>query len=150
MSVGIDCGGRKIAVVSASAGFTAVYEVKPIDYVEFYTKAPMWLRGLIGVLKELGEEDFVVESPIVAGARNLQATIKVAQTVGLVHAVIPNCREVAVSSWKKAVVGRGNVDKAGVRQWLDTHHPELARLCDGNQDLYDAACISLYGDSTAA
>lgn len=141
MTVGIDCGARKLALVCPERGVFAVLEVKKIDYERFYEAA----GAFFGTYQPmLDEEKWFVEAPVVAGARNLQSTIKVAQTVGIVHALAPNVTEVAVSSWKKATVGNGNASKAMVKEWLDKEHPDLALMCRGNQDLYDAACIALH------
>ena len=85
-----------------------------------------------------------VEAPVVAGARNLQSTIKVAQVTGLVHALVPNTHQVAVSSWKKSTVGKGNADKQSVREWLAREYPDLYAACT-SQDHVDAACIALHG-----
>lgn len=143
MTVGVDVGGRKIAIVSHDAGVFASYELKKIDYPRFRKEARAWLEGYVGFLED---PHWVMEAPVVAGVRNLQSTIRVAQTFGLVACVVPGVEEVAVSSWKKATVGNGNASKLQVRQWLDDKHPVAARMCRGNQDLYDAACIALYGE----
>ena len=50
-----------------------------------------------------------------------------------------------VSSWKKAVVGRGNADKGQVAESLRFRWLALYQAANGNQDGYDAACIALYG-----
>lgn len=50
-----------------------------------------------------------------------------------------------VSSWKKAVVGRGNADKGQVAEYLRFRWSALYDSANGNQDVYDAACIALYG-----
>jgi Holliday junction resolvasome RuvABC endonuclease subunit len=50
-----------------------------------------------------------------------------------------------VSSWKKAVVGRGNADKGQVAESLRLRWPTLFSATEGNQDAIDASCIALYG-----
>lgn len=52
---------------------------------------------------------------------------------------------VNVSSWKKAVVGRGNADKGQVAEFLRLRWNTLYCSASGNQDVYDASCIALYG-----
>ena len=52
---------------------------------------------------------------------------------------------VNVSSWKKAVVGKGNADKGQVGEFLRHRWGALYSAASGNQDVYDAACIALYG-----
>jgi len=145
MSVGIDCGARKIAVVCPERDYYLAFEIKPIDYPRFYRLGREVLDSLA---KTFHDEQWYMEGAIVAGVKNLQSTIKVAQTTGLVRTMMPNVVEVAVSSWKKATVGKGNAKKEDVRLWLDTNHPDMAARCGGNQDLYDAACIAIYGGLT--
>ena len=50
-----------------------------------------------------------------------------------------------VSSWKKAVVGKGNATKEEVVQSLRLRWPSLYHQVVGDQDLCDAASIALYG-----
>ena len=52
---------------------------------------------------------------------------------------------VNVSSWKKAVVGRGNADKGQVAEFLRLQWNALYQSASGNQDVYDAASIAIYG-----
>lgn len=142
--IGVDCGGRKLAIVDVDAMFFHTYEVRQLS------ERGQELRAAAEHLLGLGLSGPVwVEAPLVAGARNLQSSLKVAQMTGVVHACLPETHQVAVSSWKQRVVGRGNADKGAVRSWLDEHHPDIAHLCRGNQDLYDAACIALYGRDVA-
>ena len=93
----------------------------------------------------------VIESPIVAGVRNLQTTIGIAQTHGV---VLSSCRsttpeQVAVAQWKKATVGRGNANKDDVSRWLQQRYPIYHEQCAGDQNWIDATCIALYGVSHA-
>ena len=143
MAIGVDCGGRKVAIVDVANSFYFSFEIKKIDYERWFREARDEVESVAFHLE--GRGPWYVEAPIMAGARNIQSTIKVAQTVGLVRTLVPNAIEVAVSSWKKATVGNGNASKDMVREWLERVHPEVAHMCLGNQDLYDAACISLYG-----
>lgn len=143
MAVGVDVGGRKVAIVSLEQGVFFSYELKKIDYPRFRKEARLLVEQYV---KVLGDDVWFMEAPVVAGAKNIQSTIRVAETFGLVACLVPDAREVAVSSWKKATVGNGNASKVQVREWLDGNHPDVARMCRGNQDLYDAACIALYGE----
>lgn len=52
---------------------------------------------------------------------------------------------VNVSSWKKAVVGKGNADKGQVAEFLRLRWNAVYSASQGNQDIYDAATIALYG-----
>lgn len=146
--LGVDCGGSKIAVVNVVDG--EILESQEMFAIEDIP------RGT--ALFELGfylrrqwypkshRYDVWMEAPIVAGARNLQSSLRVAQVTGVVQANLHNVRDVAVSSWKKAVVGNGNTDKDGVRQWVRENHPRAYEVVGHSQDLIDAFCIGLYGD----
>ena len=50
-----------------------------------------------------------------------------------------------VSSWKKAVVGKGNATKEEVAHALRLRWPSLYQRVGEDQDLCDAASIALYG-----
>jgi len=52
-----------------------------------------------------------------------------------------------VSSWKKAIVGKGNATKTDVSQAIRLRWPSLYQRVAEDQDLCDAACIALYGQS---
>lgn len=91
-----------------------------------------------------------IEEPVVAGARNIRSSLLIAQICGVMMGVcasvgIKEVYLVPVSSWKKEVVGNGAADKQRVHAWIDQNHPEIAALCGGDQDLYDAACVAIYG-----
>lgn len=148
MTIGIDCGGNKVAIFDIDNLATHVLDinVRKMKYERgvILRRIEEYLRRLAPVAG-FEDRDIYVEAPVLAGARNIQSTIKVAQTTGVVHAVLAKTHEVAVSSWKKATVGNGNASKPQVQAWLDENHPRLASMCRGNQDLYDAACIALYG-----
>jgi Holliday junction resolvasome RuvABC endonuclease subunit len=131
-----------VAVVDIDNGHFLVHEV--VARVERHEVARR-IRVFLERVEHLLDGPIWIEAPVLAGVRNVQSTIKVAQTTGIVHAVLAQTHEVAVSSWKKRTVGQGNASKPQVRDWLDEAHPDIARMCRGNQDLYDAACIALYG-----
>lgn len=61
---------------------------------------------------------------------------------------------VDVAHWKKEVVGKGNVDKEGIRRfvrgnpaWLAMvkESPDLDAMFEEDKDLYDAWCLKLHG-----
>lgn len=142
MSIGIDLGANKLAIVDLENEFFVVYQRrKPRGRGQDLLEMRRWLEAQTYI----GERDAFVEAPVLAGVRNIQSTIKIAQTSGLVQSVLARTHETAVSSWKKGTVGSGNATKTQVRDWLDATYPEIAWMCRGNQDLYDAACIALYG-----
>lgn len=92
-----------------------------------------------------------VESAIQGKARNVQTTVKIAMTVGTVLGTYRGeAYEVAISSWKKAVIGHGGADKPAVQEWLEHNRPSLAAACQDSEDLRDAACVGIYGQLRAA
>jgi Holliday junction resolvasome RuvABC endonuclease subunit len=102
------------------------------------------------VLKHISATDRIyIEEPVVAGARNLQSTIKVAAGYGAILAAIGTKQATAVtvpvSVWKLATVGKGNVSKVEVSQWLHSMHDLHYTACGGDQDCIDASCIAIYG-----
>lgn len=103
-----------------------------------------WLTELS---KDFGQLTVFIEEPVLAGVRNIRTTIQIAETVGAVLSVRFPTYLVPVPSWKKDTIGKGNASKDQIRDWLTAEHPRYAALCGGSQDLVDAACICLYGQS---
>ena len=101
---------------------------------------PLWLMG--------GEGSVFCEEPPLAGARNLQTFLHLSQTSGVVACAIPTTL-VQVSSWKHGTVGNGSASKDLVSRWLLRRHPAFAEACAGDQNLVDATCIALYGQTMA-
>ena len=87
-----------------------------------------------------------IEEPVVAGARNLRTSLRIAQISGAVLSAV-NGELVPVSTWKKEVVGKGNAKKEEIREWLKTQ-PEY-KYASSSQDWIDATCLRLYGESKA-
>lgn len=85
-----------------------------------------------------------VEAPVVAGARNLQVSLRIAQTTGAIHATTYRSYQVSVGEWKKQVIGKGNAGKPEVKEWMQIQYPNLTQLCT-KQDHFDAAAIALFG-----
>lgn len=97
-----------------------------------------------------GEKEIVAfyELPVL-GRGGFRSTIVQCFTSGAVQATLHEfgiqAHTANVSSWKKAVVGRGNADKGQVAQSLRLRWPALYTAADGNQDAYDAASIAIFG-----
>lgn len=144
MIYGIDPAGRGVAVFAIDSTHAAAYvlEVERTNRGQEIRE----LHDKLGKLLQRDPEPIVfVEAPVVAGARNLQTTIQLAQTVGMVMALPHRTYQVAIGSWKAATVGRGDASKESVSDWLREAYPEYHSLCDGNGDLVDAAAICVYG-----
>lgn len=91
-----------------------------------------------------------IESPVV-GRGGVRSTMVQCFTSGAIQAALHNAgldsQGANVSSWKKVVTGRGNSTKPEVAKHLRLRWPALHRAAGGNQDIVDAACIALYGQS---
>ena len=106
----------------------------------------------IGELKQWAGNNTTIhafyELPIL-GRGGFTSTTVQCFTSGAVQGVLHErkCKtySVNVSSWKKAVVGKGNADKGQVGEFLRLHWNPLHAAASGNQDVYDASCIALYG-----
>lgn len=148
--IGVDIGYRKIAVAVPSEKFVSHISMKNRPGVT-RTQEVAELVDFLNLIPYIDGADVFLEAPVVAGARNIQSTIKVSQTSGIIWGAIAGrareIQEVAVSSWKLGTLGRGNATKDEVAQWVDDNHKTMARLCSRNQDLYDATCIALYGET---
>lgn len=144
--VGIDLGLRKVAVSIPERGVLRSIELNRGDYTraEELLKLQQFVTGVVPTAAIVS-----IEMPILGLSRNAQTAIGIGQTCGVVMASVAACsreiHDVAVSSWKKAVVGRGNATKDDVGDWLRTNHEALYRGCEGNQDLIDASCIAFFG-----
>jgi len=151
MTVGCDYGSRRLALfrLETAEGFT--FTLPKIRRKQWEDR-PAALRSFALYVAELvpDSEPLWLEAAISGRtANNLDTAIKMAQTSGAVCGAHTLTYLVHQATWKKGVCGDGHADKAAVRAWLDTHRPALAEACRGDQDLYDAACIALFGRSVA-
>ena len=155
--VGFDLSSRKLAMFTldvetgepGSHGFIQAptkMKSRPEVLAYFYTHL---YDEMLRSLPEDEQTYVFVEHPLV-GRAGAHATIVQAQVQGIV--MLTSVRfgasgvyEVNVQSWKKAVVGHGGANKERVKSWLGEHHSTLSQLAGDDQDLVDAACVSLYG-----
>jgi len=141
---GIDLGVRSAYLAGLNDGDLLFMEeilvpLKPVRSLELdvlVTRALEFVDPL---------DDVFVETPPLAGPRNIGTFGHLNQTLGAVLAGIGG-REVNVMSWKKDVVGKGNATKDEVAAWLRDKHPRFHTMAGGNQNLVDATCIALYGE----
>lgn len=150
--IGIDPSSRKIAFFCLEDGamwFTHVVKIpikvknRAVLCAQVFTECHTFFSDLMD--KKI---PVFIEQPLMG--RSAQATIVQAQSNGVVQAAavlagMERVYEVNVRSWKREVIGRGNADKAYIRDWLSTHHPALAGHAGDDQDLIDAAAIALHG-----
>jgi Holliday junction resolvasome RuvABC endonuclease subunit len=93
-----------------------------------------------------------IESPVV-GVGGVRSTMVQCFTSGAIQGSLYErgieSQVANVSSWKKHVVGKGNATKEEVAEYIRRGWPALFREANGNQDIYDAACIALFGRQKA-
>lgn len=143
---GVDCAKNRVHIVGDGTAFE--YVVKPgtpRDEALFHMRERLikWL-ALEQDATRHGTRLYV-EAPVVAGARNIQATIGIAETVGMVLSLGFPATLVAISSWKKKVIGSGAATKEDVERWYKSTGGSLR-----GQDFYDAAAIYEYGRQDVA
>lgn len=98
------------------------------------------------VMEFWGVDQVWIEDTIIGN--NRKYSLQLTEVKGAVMAALAlhaDVRLVDNQVWKKAVVGHGNAGKDQVRDYIHVTHGAYAPLCEGNQDLYDACCIALYG-----
>lgn len=140
---GLDLGVRSLYVAHIDDGRLSLYSHNSLRihkqprYVELAV-----LREWLGSFSPAGS--WFVEEPPLAGSRNLQTFLHLAQVSGVVASCTP-ATLVPVSAWKKGTVGNGAAGKELVAHWLRARFPDYYRQCDGDQNLIDATCIALYG-----
>lgn len=155
-SLGIDLGGRRLAWCVST-------ETSLIDVAHFETEATgnraqelyVVSMALEPVLARYAIDEIYIEEPIIG--RGVRSSLQLAQMAGAVLHLIGASTAlsptlVTVDSWKKAVCGKGGINKEGIVAWLETEHSDwlddhcrytsprgLAKI---NQDRADAICIS--------
>jgi hypothetical protein len=142
--VGIDYGVRSAHIAIITDKDLTVHTIST-DKLDSRQDELIYIRSKIEQF--LSDIDIVViESPVLAGPRNLQVLISMSQVCGvLLTSCTPHTAvTVAVASWKKEIVGKGNASKEEVANWLEKYYPDFYNKCQ-RQDHIDATCIALYG-----
>lgn len=88
-----------------------------------------------------------VEEPVVGvGVRAtlVQALVSGGMQVAL-HEYGFTVHIVSNTRWKKELGLGGHAKKEAIAGFIDTEHPLFTAGCRGDQDLYDATCLALYG-----
>jgi Holliday junction resolvasome RuvABC endonuclease subunit len=87
-------------------------------------------------------------------SRNVNTGLSLAMVAGalIVAADEAGARVVLAepSTWKKQVLGHGGLGKSEIAEWLAREQPVLHAQCGANQDLVDACCIALFGQTLLA
>ena len=149
MIIGIDPASKKLALFWEKGGQPSAVTkvVKKSNRAVELSDMRAFLADFLALVS-IGEDVVIFcESPVLAGARNIQSTILIAETVGMILSLGYPCYLVAPASWKAKTVGSGNASKSDVACWLAERYSRYSDLCDGDQDLCDAAAIYLYGAS---
>lgn len=145
---GIDLGVRSVHLAGMDGNELVYLETieTPLRVVRSLELAALGKRSTEFIAPE---DDVFVEKPPMAGPKNLGTFGELHQVYGTMLSHVGG-REANVMSWKKEVVGHGNATKDEVKAWLTEHHPGKAAQCRGNQNLVDAICIALYGQSVVS
>lgn len=145
--LGLDLSKRRGAIVAFTDGSYLTHYKFGINKLEDAYQNTEWF------LEDLGLDSTVdrfayVEAPVV-GRGGAKVTIDQSFVSGVVQLCLGRhgwaVDLVNVQSWKKHVVGAGNSSKDQVADWVDLNHGAVARGFGGDQDLYDAFCVGLYG-----
>jgi hypothetical protein len=145
---GIDLGVRSLYVARLVDGDLSLHSHNSLRIHEQDRFVELSiLRQWLGLFPPAGS--WYVEEPPLAGARNLQTFLHLAQVSGVVACCTPAVL-VPVSSWKKGTVGNGAAGKELVAKWLRARFPRFYDQCDGDQNYIDATCIALWGSVEAS
>lgn len=142
---GIDLGVHKIALfmMLEENPHPAVLDVDDMP-------RPLTLRMIAGWTQEmvtLHDIDQVWIEDVIVG-NNRKYSLGLAEVKGAVMSQLPvglDVRLVDNKTWKKELIGNGNASKDQIRNYIDVTHGAYAPLCGDDQDLYDSACIAIYG-----
>lgn len=157
---GFDCSGKAVHVVVLDEN----YLISTLSVVRSSAKTSDGrleeisdqLDGVLGGLTFNRWCVLSIEAPLYIG--NPHTTIVLAEIVASVkirlwdlgHCLV----EATNTSWKKAIVGKGNASKQQIKEFATKQWPELRRFSriwgrgpqkELEQDFYDAACIALWG-----
>jgi Holliday junction resolvasome RuvABC endonuclease subunit len=150
--LGIDLGTRKVAlaVFVESELVQAYVHETPEEMAR-----DLQLRELGGLAHDIGQlhgtDSVWIEDTIIGN--NRKYSIQLGQVMGAVLAGMGHLRlsqgtdiqRVDNRVWKREVLGKGHASKDEVKDYIVVTYPAYAPLCGDDQDLYDAACIGLYG-----
>jgi Holliday junction resolvasome RuvABC endonuclease subunit len=144
--MGVDLGIHKVACfVLGDAPEARIHDVTgtaaPRDYQLMELSRFVHDIALVHQVDQVWIEDTLV-------GNNVKYSIQLTEVRGAVMAALAlsaDVRLVNVGTWKKGTVGAGNANKDSIRDYIHVSNPAYAPLCGSDQDLYDAACIALYG-----
>lgn len=150
--VGIDPSSAKLAMVTNYLPFGEfeAFKVKlDKDHWLGCQQAHDTLLIHLATMQSEGWDPFVVLEAPVMGVGGVWPTIVQSQIGGALMAAISK-REVkhrlcSNTTWKKRILGRGNIPKPEIAGKMSEVWPELVEEAGKDQDLIDAGAINLYG-----
>jgi len=145
--MGVDLGIHKVSTFTLDA---EVPHVAALDFAPIGAPRAMELHALSTYVRSLaalhGVDQVWIEDTLIGN--NRKYSLQLTEVKGAVMAELGtfcDVRLVNVGTWKAQVVGNGNASKDMVRDYIHVTHGAYAPLCGDDQDLYDAACVALYG-----
>lgn len=149
--IGADLGTRSVTMCLLTDGKRFAYQkiVAPqgVSSADIAWTVFTGVRSFTAGLPAQSTAAFI-EEPVVAGARNIRVSLKIAQVCGAVLTALWPIRQVyqvPVSTWKANTCGHGGATKDQVRSWLAETFPQAATDAGGDQDCYDAAAVAVHG-----
>lgn len=146
--MGVDLGIHKVAVFCTDEPYALAHQASKDD------PRDAQLHQLAGVVHDTAlfqSPDGVWIEDVLVG-NNRKYSLQLAEVKGAVlSALAPlrargmDIRVINVQGWKRGLLGSGHASKDEVRDYIDVTHGAYAPVCGDDQDLYDAACIALYG-----
>lgn len=154
MILGIDPSSRKIAACGLYNDESYNWWSTAIVAFKFEPKSIVSARDAmrdILSLHRLGKQRVAfVEEPVVGvGVRAtlVQALVSGGMQIALFDAGF-TVHLVSNTRWKKALGLGGHADKEAIQAHITTAHPRYAEGCGGDQDLFDATGLAIYGART--
>lgn len=148
--VGFDIGVRKIAVACVDPPYSNSIDLGKKAgerQMEIHAMAD-WLRHI--EIPPLSTCRVWIERPYLPSSAkiNPDVSIHMGEVVGLIRSMTTTAQRVTMvhhSAWKAAVLVNGKASKAEIQYGIEQLWPELAALCMGIEDRYDAMGVALYG-----
>lgn len=147
--LGIDPSSVKLAFVWEEDGALRMKTMALPSEALWVARCAVAFQLVGKFLDEYDVRSVYVEAPVM-GAGGPGATIPQALVTGSILAAcgeygVPFSKLVNNQSWKKKVMGRGNINKEEIALEMKTVWPKASRMAKGDQDLIDAAGIYKFG-----
>lgn len=147
--VGLDSGGRRLALYFLEEERFLLYEVGESRTEEELGGLKFWLHDVAGIRHST--HDVWLETNMVGVAGNVQTSLRHAMTIGMVLATVGGTL-ISPTTWKASILGHGSADADAYTAWVEATCPQVAEVvrCDTTrkqqrQDSYAAYCIAQHG-----